>query len=78
MNSFEYTDGETVFEGYLSGNHQGGSKLPCILVAHAWDGPNEHLIKLQMYSPTKALWDSLLMSTEKVYEEESTATTVIS
>lgn len=39
MAVFEYTDGETHFEAYLSGHEQVGER-PCVLVAHAWDGPN--------------------------------------
>ncbi len=39
---FEYSDGETVFEGYLVEPENPKGKRPCILVAHAWDGPNDH------------------------------------
>lgn len=46
MGLFEYTDGETVFEGYLSGEQLNGQRRPCILIAHAWDGPNEHFNKM--------------------------------
>ena len=36
----EYTDGESVFEGSL-GVGPGADRRPCVLVAHAWDGPND-------------------------------------
>jgi dienelactone hydrolase len=39
---YEYCDGETFFEGYLAINHELKTKRPCIMVAHAWDGPNDH------------------------------------
>jgi len=37
----EYTDGETTFEGYLACPSSEGPR-PCILLGHAWDGPNAH------------------------------------
>jgi dienelactone hydrolase len=39
---YEYTDGDTVFEGYLAIDSNQQTKRPCVLVAHAWDGPNDH------------------------------------
>ena len=42
MSKFDYTDGETTFEGYLALNNDEKTKRPCVLVGHAWDGPNEH------------------------------------
>lgn len=39
---YEYSDGETLFEGYLAVNNTSQAKRPCIMVAHAWDGPNDH------------------------------------
>lgn len=34
MSKFEYTDGETTFEGYLALNGDNFSKRPCVLVAN--------------------------------------------
>ena len=42
MNYFDYTDGETTFEGYLALNGDKKTKRPCVLVGHAWSGPSEH------------------------------------
>jgi len=42
MSTYEYSDGDTVFEGYLAVDQNQQTKRPCVLVAHAWDGPNEH------------------------------------
>ncbi len=42
MKIFEYTDGDTVFEGKFFKNQNAKDKLPCVLVAHAWDGPNSY------------------------------------
>ena len=42
MSNFDYTDGETIFEGYMAFNGDKKSQRPCVLVGHAWDGPNEH------------------------------------
>lgn len=33
----EYSDGTSMFEGFLA---PAGERRPCVLVAHAWDGPN--------------------------------------
>jgi dienelactone hydrolase len=37
----EYTDGVTIFEGYLA-SPTASARRPAIIVAHAWDGPNPH------------------------------------
>jgi dienelactone hydrolase len=37
----EYTEGESTFEGYLACPST-EERRPCILVGHAWDGPNAH------------------------------------
>jgi len=42
MSTYEYSDGDTVFEGYLAIDQSQKTKRPCVLVAHAWDGPNDH------------------------------------
>lgn len=42
MGQFEYTDGSIEFEGYVCVDPRDDQKRPCILIAHAWDGPNEH------------------------------------
>lgn len=42
MSAWEYTDGKTIFEGHLALPKDMKSKRPCVLVAHAWDGPNSH------------------------------------
>lgn len=39
---FDYTDGETVFEGHISWDENMQNKRPCVLVGHAWSGPSEH------------------------------------
>jgi dienelactone hydrolase len=36
----QYTDGETTFEGHLS--YASNERRPCVLIGHAWDGPNSH------------------------------------
>lgn len=41
MAACEYTDGETIFEGYLA-IPDGTEPRPAVLVGHAWDGPNSH------------------------------------
>lgn len=41
MSKFEYTDGETIFEGYWASRHDSKSTRPCVLVGHAWSGPGE-------------------------------------
>ncbi|MBX9768250.1 MAG: dienelactone hydrolase family protein [Bdellovibrionales bacterium] len=42
MGFFDYTDGETIFEGFMALNGDKKSKRPCVLVGHAWSGPSEH------------------------------------
>jgi dienelactone hydrolase len=46
MSLFEYTDGQTTFEGHLALGDNEKSKRPCVLVAHAWSGPSEHFNKI--------------------------------
>jgi dienelactone hydrolase len=41
--SLEYSDGGTICEGYVAYDASGGAKRPCVLIAHAWDGPNEYI-----------------------------------
>lgn len=42
MSYFEYTDGDTIFEGYLACNGDLQSRRPCVLVGHAWSGSGVH------------------------------------
>ena len=42
MSFFDYSDGETIFEGYMATNGDNKTKRPCVLVGHAWSGPSEH------------------------------------
>lgn len=37
----EYWDGEMLCEGHVALNSSSSAKRPCVLIAHAWDGPNE-------------------------------------
>lgn len=46
MSVYEYSDGKTKFEGYLSLSAQRQKKLPCVMIAHAWDGPNVYFNSL--------------------------------
>ncbi|WP_408095597.1 dienelactone hydrolase family protein [Peredibacter sp. HCB2-198] len=47
MSFFDYTDGETTFEGYISvPKDNSKNKFPCVLVGHAWSGPSEHFYKI--------------------------------
>jgi dienelactone hydrolase len=39
----EYVDGEVLCEGHVAWNPSSGPKRPCVLIAHAWDGPNEQV-----------------------------------
>lgn len=39
----EYNDGGTICEGYVAYDASSGAKRPCVLIAHAWDGPNEYI-----------------------------------
>lgn len=42
MSNFEYTDGDTIFEGYWASDQNSKAPRPCVLVGHAWSGPDEH------------------------------------
>lgn len=42
MPKYDYTDGQTTFQGYMALPKINAEKAPCILVAHAWDGPNDY------------------------------------
>jgi dienelactone hydrolase len=46
MSAYEYSDGDTLFEGYLAIDQTKQTKRPCVMVAHAWDGPNDHFNSL--------------------------------
>ena len=46
MSLYEYSDGDTLFEGYLAIDQDQKTKRPCVMVAHAWDGPNDHFNSL--------------------------------
>ena len=46
MSLYEYSDGGTVFEGYLAINKNQKIKKPCVMIAHAWDGLNDHFCSL--------------------------------
>jgi len=39
----EYWDGEVLCEGHVALNTSSNAKRPCVLIAHAWDGPNEQV-----------------------------------
>ena len=39
--SLEYWDGEMLCEGHVALDASSRAKRPCVLIAHAWDGPNE-------------------------------------
>jgi dienelactone hydrolase len=39
----EYRDGEVLCEGHIALNTLSRAKRPCVLIAHAWDGPNEQI-----------------------------------
>jgi dienelactone hydrolase len=39
----EYRDGEALCEGYVAFDTSTHARRPCVLIAHAWDGPNEHI-----------------------------------
>lgn len=43
---FDYSDDETVFEGYLSIDEGIIGRRPCVLIGHAWSGPSEHFNKI--------------------------------
>jgi dienelactone hydrolase len=42
MSAYEYSDGNTLFEGYLAIDQNQKTKRPCVMIAHAWDGLNDH------------------------------------
>lgn len=46
MKTFEYSDGQETFVGYLSLPAHINDKRPCVLVAHAWDGANDYFNSL--------------------------------
>lgn len=46
MSAYEYSDGNTLFEGYLAIDQNQKTKRPCVMIAHAWDGPNDHFNSL--------------------------------
>jgi dienelactone hydrolase len=39
----EYRDGEVLCEGHVAFNTLSRARRPCVLIAHAWDGPNEQI-----------------------------------
>ncbi|WP_224248130.1 dienelactone hydrolase family protein [Hyalangium gracile] len=39
----DYPEGETVCQAYVAHAESSRSRLPCVLVAHAWDGQNESI-----------------------------------
>jgi dienelactone hydrolase len=39
----EYRDGEVLCEGHVAFDTSSRTRRPCVLIAHAWDGPNEHV-----------------------------------
>jgi len=41
--SLEYDAGGTICEGYVAYDASIGGKRPCVLIAHAWDGPNDDI-----------------------------------
>jgi dienelactone hydrolase len=43
---FDYTDGSTTFEGFAAVDAHTQGLRPCILVCHAWDGPNDYFRNL--------------------------------
>lgn len=42
MSAYEYSDGNTLFEGYLAIDQNQKTKRHCVMIAHAWHGPNDH------------------------------------
>jgi len=40
---YEYRDGEVLCEGHVAFHALSRVKRPCVLIAHAWDGPNEQV-----------------------------------
>jgi dienelactone hydrolase len=43
---FDYSDGETIFEGYISLGNNLETRKPCVLIGHAWSGPSEHFYQI--------------------------------
>lgn len=41
--SLEYDAGGTICAGYVAYDASNGGKQPCVLIAHAWDGPNDDI-----------------------------------
>jgi dienelactone hydrolase len=39
----EYWDGDVLCEGHIALTTLSSAKRPCVLIAHAWDGPNEQV-----------------------------------
>src|ERR1700734_2723748 len=39
----EYRDGEVLCEDHIAMNRSSRAMRPCVLIAHAWDGPNEQI-----------------------------------
>src|SRR5688500_2035888 len=46
MPTIEYSDGSTLFEGYIAVPQAASTPRACILIAHAWDGLNAHWIDM--------------------------------
>lgn len=46
MSAYKYSDGKTEFEGYLALPQSPNEKRSCIMIAHAWDGPNAYFNNL--------------------------------
>jgi hypothetical protein len=43
MGTYEHSDGDTVFEGYLSIDKSTHTKRPYVMVSNVWESPNDHL-----------------------------------
>jgi dienelactone hydrolase len=39
----EYCAGDTICEGFAAYDASSSAKRPCVLIAHAWDGPNDYM-----------------------------------
>ena len=39
----DYRDEEVLCEGHIAFDTLSRAKRPCVLIAHAWDGPNEQV-----------------------------------
>ncbi|OJU73369.1 MAG: dienelactone hydrolase [Alphaproteobacteria bacterium 40-19] len=44
--NYEYSDGKTLFQGYLSVPQDQTIRRPYVMVAHAWDGPSDYFNSL--------------------------------